>query len=846
MPGAIASAARRLGLTLMCLQLASAPGTATARTFSLDLLLHSQAFGQVAIAPGGRWLAVQTFAPYDSAPRFDFGGYPEPVLGRLTLIDLAAPTRLRRLGGGATGAGYTAGPFSPSGRAMVVFRLRHRQWNTGVVDLNSGRTRWLGLSAELPLWGRSVQWRSDNELVMIALGRGELPQRLRSGWQAQARLVQLWRRAAAGRRPAVSLVGSGRFATLTSPPSPRRLVSIDLRTGRAHTLAQGGFFDIELSAGGGYLAALSDEAPVGPAQGGALRIGAAARERRLTLVEFSTGKVSQPLGQLDVLSHLLSWNPSDERLLVYARSAGQAWPEGHLISIDAKHAKASPAASSGVEPEVSYTPDGIAVVRASWLDGSPLIYGRGPEPDPAAGPPSGGRADWFWLSPEGPVNLTASFAVAPDRPLAMGEHGLVVISGGAAWGVRPHEKARRLTDDLALRTLPGAAFGEGDRFAVNPDLGRRPALAIGAGKLVWTYDGEEVRSMALKPGREILALTGYGLVSRSVGADGVQRIELSEPGAPAVPLITLNLDLAGVRRARILQVDHLGPDKAALKSWIYLPNGPTPPHGWPLIVLPYPGAIFADAPRLDGPGSPGFAPDPQILAAHGYAALLPSLPRERQSGEPAKGLTDQIGAVVDASLALGSLDPGRIALWGHSFGGYAALVVATQTHRYRAVIAASAPSDLAGVWGAPPAHNRVVTEDGYPTNVMMGWVESGQAGLGGPPWSDPQRYLRNSPLFAAGAISAPLFLICGDQDFVPPAQGEAMFAALYRQDKDAVLMRLWGEGHTPASPANIRALYQAVFGWLDTVLAAPPSKPLVATQSPPSARAGRSAPSPDP
>jgi dipeptidyl aminopeptidase/acylaminoacyl peptidase len=815
------SAARRLGMAILCLELALSPGPAAARAFTLDDLLRSEAFGAVGLAPGGRRLVAQTFAPYDSAPRFDFGGYAEPALGRLTLIDLASPGRARRLGGGSGGGGYTPGPFSPSGRAMVIFRLRRRGWNTGVVDLQSGRIRWLGLSADQPLWGRSVQWRSERELVMIALDRGEAPQRLRSGWQAKERLVRLWRRTAAGRRPAVSLVGSGRFAALTPTPPTRRLVSIDLRSGAVRTLARGGFFDIELSADGRYLAAISNEAILAPAQDEPLRIGAAARERRLTLVELSTGKVSQPLGPLDVMSHLLSWNPGDDRLLIYARAAGQAWPKGHLISLDARSAIASPLASAGVKPEVGYTSDGIAVVRAGWLEGSPLVYGRKPGPAAAGDPGAGGRADWFWLGPAGPVNLSAGLSEAPARPLAVSDQGLVLIAGGAAWRVSPHDRARRLTGDVALRPLPGGSFGEGDRFAVNPDLGQGPALAAGSGQLVWIFRDGEVRSMALAPEREPLALTGYGLVSRRTDADGVQRIELSEPGAPAFPLISLNRGLAGVARARILEVDHSGPGKAALKSWLYLPAGAAPPRGWPLIVLPYPGAVFADPPKLEAPGSPGFAPDPQILTAHGYGVLLPSLPRDRQVGEPAKGLADQIGEAVDASLAQGGLDPSRIALWGHSFGGYAALVTATQSTRYRAIIAASAPSDLAGVWGAPPAHNRVITEDGYPTNVMMGWVESGQASLGGPPWSDPQRYVRNSPLFAAGAVTTPLFLIYGDEDFVPASQGEAMFAALYRQDKDAVLMRLWGEGHTPASPANIRALYQAVFGWLDKVLAAP-------------------------
>ena len=45
--------------------------------------------------------------------------------------------------------------------------------------------------------------------------------------------------------------------------------------------------------------------------------------------------------------------------------------------------------------------------------------------------------------------------------------------------------------------------------------------------------------------------------------------------------------------------------------------------------------------------------------------------------------------------------------------------------------------------------------------------------------------------------------------------------ALYRQRKDAALLTYWGEGHTFASPANIRDLYASILDWLALTLDPP-------------------------
>ncbi len=51
-------------------------------------------------------------------------------------------------------------------------------------------------------------------------------------------------------------------------------------------------------------------------------------------------------------------------------------------------------------------------------------------------------------------------------------------------------------------------------------------------------------------------------------------------------------------------------------------------------------------------------------------------------------------------------------------------------------------------------------------------------------------------------------------DYVPIQQGEEFFTALFRQNKPALFVRYWGEGHILASPANIKNFWDRVYDWL--------------------------------
>jgi dipeptidyl aminopeptidase/acylaminoacyl peptidase len=105
------------------------------------------------------------------------------------------------------------------------------------------------------------------------------------------------------------------------------------------------------------------------------------------------------------------------------------------------------------------------------------------------------------------------------------------------------------------------------------------------------------------------------------------------------------------------------------------------------------------------------------------------------------------------------------------------------------------------------------------------FTEETPMNLGGPPWRDLWRYLRNTPLAYLDRIRTPLLIVHGDMDGAPIQQGEEAFMGLYRLGRRAKFVRYWGEGHVISSTVNVRHLWSQIFDWLDTNLGGVAPKP---------------------
>lgn len=796
--GAAAIMAAGMALAWAPLLAVAAPAGASLkhRPFTVSDLLKIERLGPAAITPDHAHLVAQIEGAAEEAGRFDSDGFTTPYTGRIRVAALSPPYQTFDIRHPDAGLGLTGGPVSPDGRQLLLQGFREGRWASALGDLRDGSLKWIDLAIDLPVLGRSAQWTSPETFVAISLPPGGAPAYVEAIQLPKRRLGELWEQAAAG-GASYHLVGAGPGLTPWPRPRPGGLVQVDVTRGSVQPLAEGTFLDIEVSPDSRWVAALEAGEVVQPQATDRIDVASRGRRHGLIIVDLKTGASWRPLPDADVQPLKLSWSPSGIQLMVLAQAPNQA-PKLWMIAPERRTRRS--AELGGLALATDHVGAGFLIAKTAWLGESPVLGVRHPEQD---------GVSWVQIGQAGLTDLSRAFPKAATDIIAadgetitfIGPDGLILlnVNGGVSLLAGP-----------PMRPINPPGLGMGFRLEMTPSASA--PLLQGPRDVYQLTQGRLVR-VAATPSQASIVAASSAIITRVRDTRGVSTIQLRAAGR-VVSLFSLNPHLATTTPVEVQPVTYRGEDGRRLTSWYMSPAGRKGSKATPLIVLPYPGASYPWLPpnlRADA-----WAPTPhaRLLSAAGYGVLVPALPLRSSAGEPAEHITSQLEDAVDAALAKELADPKRVALWGHSFGGYGALIAAGQSDRFKAVVAQAAKTDLTAGWGALSPVGRLAPEGGPAMLSSIGWTESGQGGLGAPPWAAPERYHRNSPLLLADAIETPVLLIHGDHDFVPLPQAEALFAALYRQGKPTALMTLFGEGHLPSSPANIRAIYEVTLEWL--------------------------------
>jgi dipeptidyl aminopeptidase/acylaminoacyl peptidase len=245
------------------------------------------------------------------------------------------------------------------------------------------------------------------------------------------------------------------------------------------------------------------------------------------------------------------------------------------------------------------------------------------------------------------------------------------------------------------------------------------------------------------------------------------------------------------------QFDAYKMGKARLLSWrsddgeqlqgaLLLPSDYREGARYPLIVWVYGGALLSDDLHHFGLASAGPF-NMQLLATRGYAVLLPDAPLHL--GTPLLDLEKTVLPGVDKAIELGIADPDRLAVIGHSFGGYSTLSLIVQTTRFEAAIEIGGPGNLLDIYGE-------MDQDGRAFGIPL--LERGQGLMGGTPWQFRDRYIENSPAFYLDRIETPLLIVQGSKDrVVSPFLADEIFVELRRLGKEVEYAKYGSEGHSP-------------------------------------------------
>lgn len=778
---------------------------AQAEPFSLDAMLRNQSYGHVWVDPGERWAVVERRARYDSASDYGLGSFTTRQLSRLWRIDLIRGGAAAPLFDQAIDTGYWSEGFSPSGRYLSVMALRDRRLRLGLFDMRKRRLRWLAGAPDMPFSQPGPIWLSDDRIIRVLLPAPQLPRLLDGTSGAADRRIEGWRRQAVGRISSLSWLSS---THVTDSDSLRELRLQDLRSGVDRLLWSGELADLALSADRRFIAIVSLTGLQRPAGDTPLGLDFQSRGRMLTIIEIASGRSWHPCLACDFAPNLLRWSPAGASLLAFARITGTpGWQAGTLMRFDPATRHVARLAPPGLEAATGAGDAGSGlVISASWAGTTPLLFARNGE----------GRADWYALTARGSRPLTAAMRSPPSMLASSSADGIVLLGEGAYWRIGLDGGVRQQIAGITQAgpaTLDPYHFGGRGMFNM-PPFTPQPLVRRSGGAARVESRGASM-TVSLPPGGELLAVAPHRrrvvLLVRHEAGDG-ELVVVTHGRAPSV-VDRINMHLVKLDRVRRVAIRATAPDGAALVHWLLLPPRPTSAAP-PLVVVPYPGSVFG-ADRSPAPDADRIFAETNglLLAAHGYAALYPSLPLAADDREPVASIAAGVDRAVNAAIASGRVDPRRVAIWGHSYGGYAALAVATRSRRYRAIVASAAPSNLLALHGTLVPRTDSDSAAQYLT--MPGATEGGQFRMGGPPWTVPDRYWRNSPALAADRIETPLLLVHGDLDFIPVAQSEALFTELLRRDHPVELLRYRGENHMLASPANIRDMLAHVLAWLD-------------------------------
>lgn len=722
-------------------------------------------------------------------------------------------------------AGYyfaSDNPWSPSKRYLTLYKLLEGQLRPGVYDLLDSKVRFFDVATKYGAASSHV-WVSDDEFI-VPDGESSLVSILDpyvsvvNGARAASEVRERgWLKG----EVTADVVGAGRYAAPAVRGQDVRLVRINVRTGVVERLEQASFAETEFTKLLAPKTTSNQIAIRGNRVVKATTSNDVEWQAILSIVDTSTGerRTIVPAGGASI--HLYSWSDSGRYILTKRTAKTSSAARSIFSIVDTTQAAA-----------IEDLPNGT--VDATWI-GDRLAYVTDSGPDMVDTPGFDAVEDH---------DDSISFEIAKPKPVATFGSVLFYLNDGDLWRVDGNNTPFNLT---SKRSRPIAQYEPVDGFRVLLSLMKSPLKVYtpSLDELVFRTEDTENREFIVfssdgsdsvsfySPNDEaqLLAVSTSGAVFLSNSYERGSQLLFVKADATAEPqvLCHFNKQLAGTTPATApIALLHKGYDGEDVTGWLYLPPGASldNPKQYPMVMIPYAGNVYSDPPSTRSlytapiwDLSLSTSARMEVLAARGYAVFLPSIPlgARGEAGEPMSEMMPAILTGLDAAIDSGFVDPNRVALSGHSYGGYTALSVAAQTDRFRAIIASAPASNLVSMFGQFAPYLKTNSGGSFtPGEPFSVWAESGQGRMGAPPWEDPDRYVRNSPVFFADRVRTPLMLIHGGMDYTTiPVNSEEIFTALRRSGKDVVFVRYLGEEHAIEQPQNQRDMWERVFDFLE-------------------------------
>jgi dipeptidyl aminopeptidase/acylaminoacyl peptidase len=239
-------------------------------------------------------------------------------------------------------------------------------------------------------------------------------------------------------------------------------------------------------------------------------------------------------------------------------------------------------------------------------------------------------------------------------------------------------------------------------------------------------------------------------------------------------------------------IDYVNADGRKLRAILTKPENFDPSKKYPLMVYIY--EELTQGLHSYAPPNVGTSINIPRYVSNGYVVLRPDI--VYTTGYPGEAAEKCVIPAVNTVVAMGYIDPKRIGIQGHSWGGYQITHLITRTNLFAAVEAGASVSNMISAYGGIR----------WGTGMSRAFqYEKTQSRIGAPPWEAPLQFIENSPIFWVKKIQTPYLTIHNDEDdAVPWYQGIEFNTALRRLGKEAYMFNYNGERHGLRNRENMK------------------------------------------
>jgi len=250
-----------------------------------------------------------------------------------------------------------------------------------------------------------------------------------------------------------------------------------------------------------------------------------------------------------------------------------------------------------------------------------------------------------------------------------------------------------------------------------------------------------------------------------------------------------------------------------MQGALYYPAGYEAGKKYPMIVYMY-ELLAQNVHRYVAPSDRDYY-NASVFTSQGYFVFQPDIvftPRQ-----PGVSVVQCVVPGVKKVLQTGMIDPKRVGCVGHSWGGFDAAFLATNTNGVFAAAVAGAPlTDLVSMYGDHHWGPGIAETD---------HIETGQERMEVPLWEALQDYITNSAILTVQNMTVPLLLEEGDADgTVFWHQSVELYNIARRLKKNVVFLVYNGEDHGLRQKKNQTDYQHRILAWFGHYLKGEPAE----------------------